>query len=82
MVIYVVVSNYFNSGLFGSYSTMKRARKVIETFLTEDENVESIEELDDYVYKFTTKKGETFSMEILWDVVDAEYEEGLIKEDE
>ena len=81
MVVYVVVSNYFNSGLFGSYSTMKRARKVIETFLAEDENVESIEELDDYVYQFTTKRGETFSMEILWDVVDAEYEEGLIKED-
>lgn len=82
MVIYVVVSNYFASGLFGSYSTMKRARKVIETFLAEDGNVESIEELDDYVYQFTTKKDETFSMEILWDVVDAEYEEGLIKEDE
>ena len=81
MTVYVIVSNYLSTGLFGTYSTLKRARKVIETFLADDENVESIEELGDYIYQFTTKQGETFSMEILWDVIDAEYEQGMIKED-
>ena len=37
MAIYVVFSNYFRSGVFGTYSSVKRARIAFEHFLAEDE---------------------------------------------
>lgn len=82
MAIYVVFSNYFDSGVFGTYSTVKRARIAFEQFLAEDENIVAYEDLGDYSYQFTTKIGETFGAEIDFDVLDAEFVEGICKEDE
>lgn len=81
MAIYVVFSTYFNSGVFGTYSSIKRARIAFEHFLAEDENIVTIEDLGDYCYQFTTKIGETFGAEIDFDILDAEFEEGICKED-
>lgn len=81
MAIYVVFSNYFNNGVFGTYSTVKRARIAFEQFLAEDENIVGFEDLGDYSYQFTTKNGETFGAEIDFDVLDAEFVEGICKED-
>lgn len=81
MSIFIVVTSYMDSGFFGSYSTVKRARIAFEDFLANDENIASFEGGDDYCYTFTTKAGEQFGAEILWDEVDAEFIEGLVKED-
>lgn len=81
MAIYVVFSNYFDSGVFGTYSSVKRARIAFEHFLAEDEDIVAFEELDSYSYQFTTQRGETFGAEIGFDVLDAEFVEGICKED-
>ena len=81
MAIYVVFSNYFNSGVFGTYSSIKRARIAFEDFLANDEDIVAFEDIDGYAYQFTTKIGETFGAEIAFDVLDAEFVEGVCKED-
>ena len=82
MNIFVVASNYFDNSIFGTYSTVKRARIAFEHFLTTDEDIVSFEDLDDYFYQFTTKSGATFGAEIFWNYLDEEFEEGICKEDE
>ncbi len=82
MNIFVITSNYFDGGLFGTYSTISRARKVIETFFKEEPNIVSYEDIGDYTYKFTAKNGKEYTAEILYDCLDAEYEAGMVKEDE
>ena len=81
MSVYVVFSNYFKSGVFGTYSSIKRARIAFEDFLANDEDIVAFEDLGDYSYQFTTKIGETFGAEIDFDVLDAEFVEGICKED-
>ena len=81
MTIYIVVSNYFLSGVFGTYSSIKRARIAFEHFLTEDEDIVTFEDIGNYSYQFTTKSGATFGAEIDFDVLDAEFVEGVCKED-
>jgi len=81
MVIYVISSNYFDSNVFGTYSSVKRARIAFEHFLAEDEDIVSFEDLDGYSYQFTNAIGETFNAEITFDVLDTEFVEGVCKED-
>ena len=81
MNIFVVTSNYFDNGCFGTYSTLKRARIAFEDFLASDENIVAFEDLGDYRYQFTTKIGETMGAEIYWSYLDEEFEEGICKED-
>ena len=81
MNVFVVTSSYFDSGYFGIYSTLKRARIAFEDFLASDENIVAFEDLGDYCYQFTTKIGETFGAEICWDYLDEEFKEGICKED-
>ena len=82
MNIFVITTNYFDDGLFGTYSTISRARKVIETFFKEEPDIVSYEDIGDYTYKFTTTNGKEYTAEILYDCLDAEYEAGMVKEDE
>lgn len=82
MTIYTVISNYYGGGLFGSYTSILRARKAFEFYLKESEDIVSIVDNNDYIYQFTTRTGETFSAEIVSDTLDWEFEEGVIKEDE
>lgn len=81
MSVYVVFSNYFKSGVFGTYSSVKRARIAFEDFLANDEDIVAFEDVGNYSYQFTTKIGETFGAEIDFDVLDAEFIEGICKED-
>jgi hypothetical protein len=80
MTVWAIVTHYMDSGLFGTYSTIKRARLAFEQFLADDENITSFEQVDGYCYHFTTVSGEEFGAEILWDVIDAEFVEGIITE--
>lgn len=81
MTIYIVHSNYFATGDFGIYSSLKRARIAFEHFLAEDEDIVSFEDVGGYSYQFTTKDGATFGAEICWDLLDAEFVERTCKED-
>ena len=81
MSIYVVVSNYFHTGFFGTYSTVKRARIAFEDFLATDEDIVSFVDYGDYTYQFTTKDGATFGAEICWDLLDSEFVKEVVKED-
>lgn len=80
MGVFVVVTRYMHWGFFGTYSTVKRARLAFEQFLADDENVVSFEDVDNYCYHFTTRNGEEFGAEILWDAIDAEFEEGIVSD--
>lgn len=82
MDLYIVISNYFLSGVFGTYSSVKRARIAFEDFLANDEDIVAFEDIGDYSYQFTTKTGKTFRAEIDSDVLDVEFIEGICKEDE
>ena len=81
MSIYIVFSNYFRTGTFGTYSSVKRARIAFEDFLATDEDIVFFKDIGNYSYQFTTASGETFGAEICWDLLDAEFEEGIVKED-
>ena len=82
MTIYTVISNYYGKGLFGSYTSVLRARKALEFYLSESDDIVSITDNNDYTYQFTTRAGETFSAEIISDELDWEFENDVIKEDE
>ena len=81
MPIFTVVTT-FGDGLFGSYSSLLRARKAVEHFLNEENDIIYFEDTGNYSYQYTTDKGETFSLSILTDTLDWEFETGYIKEDE
>lgn len=82
MNIYVVVSNFFDTGLFGSYTTLKRARMAIEHYFHEEPNVASFEDIGDYTYEIHTQDDATFYVEIASDYLDYEFVRGELKEDE
>ena len=81
MTIYTVITTR-GDGLFGSYSSLLRARKAIEFFLSEAIDVISFEDIGNYSYQYVTDKGETFSLSIVTDTLDWEFETDEIKEDE
>ena len=81
MTIFTVVTT-FGDGLFGSYSSIPRARKAVEYFLNEAVDIVSFKDTGDYSYQYTNDKGETFSLSILTDNLDWEFETDEIKEDE
>jgi hypothetical protein len=75
------MSNYFEDGYFGVYSTIKRARIVLEHYFAEDENIIAFEDCGDYDYMITTVDGNQWRVDICWDALDAEFEAGIVKED-
>lgn len=81
MSVYIVTTDYFMTGVFGIYTTIKRARLAFEQFIAEDENIVAFEDTGDYGYLFTTRNGTQFGAEIVWSDIDEEFKEGLIKED-
>ena len=79
--IFVVTSNYFYNGLFGTYSTIPRARKAIESFFNESPNIASCEDIGNYCYKCIATDGTEYTAEILCDSLDAEYRDGTLELD-
>ena len=82
MNVYVIMSNYFGDGYFGVYSTIMCARIVLEKYFAEDENIVAVEDCGNYDYMITTADGVQWRVDICWDVLDAEFVEGICKEDE
>ena len=82
MNIFVIISNFFDTGLFGAYTTMKRARMAIEHYFNEEPNIVSFEDIGDYTYEIHTQDGTTFCVEIASDFLDYEFARGELKEDE
>lgn len=81
MTIYTIVSNYFENGLFGSYTSLKKARKALETMLNEADDIFMWEDSGDYHYIFSTIHGEEFGAEILVDELDFEFNHGVITDE-
>lgn len=82
MNIFVIISNFFDTGLFGAYTTMKRARMAIEHYFNEEPNIVSFEDIGDYTYEIHTRDGATFCVEIVSDYLDYEFARGELKEGE
>lgn len=82
MNIFVITSNFFDTGLFGSYTTLKHARIAIEHYFHEEPNIVSFEDIGDYTYEIHTQDGATLYVEIASDYLDYEFVRGELKEDE
>ena len=82
MDLYIVICSYYYTGVFGVYSTIKRARIAFEDAIANDENIVAFKDIDGYAYEFTTKSGKTFRAEICYETLDMEFEDGICKEDE
>lgn len=74
MVIWVVISNYFNNRYFGTYSSLLNARKAIDEFVTENDNIISCEDTGNYGYIFHTKNNTPYWIEIVYDAIDENWE--------
>ena len=63
-VVYVVTSFYFedNNGLFGTYSDVKKARRAIENYLNDNENIFMWEDVGDYACQFSTVDGAEWAL--------------------
>ena len=81
MTVWVVRSNYSQNGYFGIYSSALRARKAILSYLERADDITAVEDIGDYCYTFTTNKNEQFAIEILSDMIDWEFVEGIIKDE-
>ena len=82
MNIYVIISNFFDTGLFGSYTTLKRARMAIEHYFHEEPNIVAFEDIGDYTYMIRAQDGTMFYVEIVSDYLDYEFARGELKGDE
>ena len=80
MNLYIVCTQYLPNGFYGIYSTLRRAQKAMEHFLAEDENIVSLIKSDAYEWQFTTVAGEQFGVNIVHDILDYDFEEGVITE--
>ena len=81
MTIYTIVSNYFENGLFGSYTSLKRARKALETLLEEANDIQYYTDSGNYYYLFKTYHGEEFGAEIVVDELDFEFNHEIITDE-
>lgn len=81
MTIYTIVSNYFENGLFGSYTSLKRARKALETLLEKANDIQYYTDSGDYCYLFKNYRGEEFGAEIVTDELDFEFNHGVITDE-
>lgn len=80
MTIFIAHTNYWDDGIFGVYSSIKRARIAIEDFLKHDYNIKSYEDIGNYCYTFTTLNDEQFGIEIKSDVLDLEFNNGILED--
>lgn len=72
MMIYTVTSSYMEEYLFGSFSTILKAREAIHKFICEDPYLERYEDVGDYRYIAYKPDGEMYFFTITADVIDSE----------
>lgn len=82
MTVFVIVSDFFDTGLFGTYSTIKRARMALERYFREEPSIKYFEDVGDYTYEVHTQDGDMFYVEIASDLLDYEFVSGELKEGE
>lgn len=80
MNVFVIISDFFDTGLFGAYTTMKRARMAIEHYFHEEPNIASFEDVGDYTYEIHTQNGVMHTVEIASDLLDYEFVSGELKD--
>lgn len=71
MLVFIVVTKYYDDGILGVFSSVLKARKGIMQVFEEDENITDWEDCGDYTYLFVTKNGEHHFFSIVSDVVDS-----------
>ena len=82
MNIFVISSNFFDTGVFGVYSSIKRARMAIEHYCKEEPNIANFWDTDSYTYEIITKNDEIFYIEITSDLLDYEFVRGELDEND
>ena len=70
MVVYVVVSKYYENDILGTFSSLVNAREGIMQVVEADENIIDCEKYSDYTYRVSTKRNGVQFFTILYDVVD------------
>ena len=71
MLVFIVVTKYYDDGILGVFSSIKKAREGILQVFEEDENIADWEDCGDYTYLFVTKNGERNFFTIVSDVMDS-----------
>lgn len=72
MTIYIVTTNFMDNYLFGSYSTLLKARHAITDFFEQTNELISCEYMGNYAYRMMAINGEYYWFEIFADTIDAE----------
>ena len=80
MSVYVILCPYFLNNYFGVYTSLKRARLAVEKYLSDNDDIVSVVNNDNYLYSFTTVNGTEYNIEIIWDVIDDEFHDSTIEE--
>ena len=72
MTIYVVLTNYIHCDgeYFGAFSSIQKARKAIENFIREEEDIHHYTYSDNYEYHVFTANDEEYYFEISFDFLD------------
>ena len=71
MLVFVVVTKYYDDGFLGVFSSILKAREAIMQVFEEDDNITVFEDTGDYTYLFLTKNGERNYFSIISDVIDS-----------
>ena len=71
MLVFIVVTKYYEDGFLGVFSSITKAREGIMQVFEEDDNITAFEDCGDYTYLFITKNGERNFFSIISDVIDS-----------
>ena len=71
MLVFIVVTKYYDEGILGVFSSIKKAREGIELVFEEDDEIVDWEDCGDYTYLFVTKNGEHHFFSIVSDTIDS-----------
>lgn len=71
MLVFIVVTRYYDDGFLGVFSSITKAREGIMQVFEEDDNITAFEDCGDYTYLFITKNGERNFFSIISDVIDS-----------
>lgn len=84
MTVYIITTTYPNCdfGFIGTYSSVLRARKALENYFNEASDIVSFQDVGNYCYQFVTTDSATYGAEIVTDILDYEYMNGELKDED